>query len=188
MRKRRKAVVWSLIGLSILIAVVLVSIQAPRHAKQPVYNGRTLEQWLDVGAHSGKWGVWGPRNDGKGPTPQQLREAEESVRAIGTNAIPTLLEWISYRASPFRRSAKDVIARVPSAYGARDVLLFTVAGYKHEVRSELGDMGFAILNTNALPAREALSKLLRDSKDAGEPWRQKYFETILFTVTNTPSQ
>ena len=186
MRKRRKALLWTLVGLLIVFAVVLV-FQAPPRVKQPVYNGRTLEKWLDVGAHSGKWGVWGPRNDGKGPTPQQLREAEKSVRAIGTNAIPTLLDWISYRASPFRRSSKDVISVLPPGQ-ARDFLLFTVAGYKHEIRSELGDMGFAILNTNALPAREALSKLVRDSKDAGELWRQKYFEDVLFTITNTPGQ
>src|SRR5215472_6533589 len=103
MRKRRKAFVWTLIGLSFLIAIVLVSTQPPRHDNQPIYNGRTLEQWLDVGAHSPNARVWGPRNDGRGPTPEQLDEAAQAVRAIGTNAIPTLLQWISYRASPPKR-------------------------------------------------------------------------------------
>jgi len=152
MRKRRKALLWTVIGLSILIAVVLISIQPPPRDNQPVYNGRTLEQWLDVGAHSPNCRVWGPRNDGKGPTPQQLREAEESVRAIGTNAIPFLLEWISYRASPRTKSFRAALHLVPLPYQVRDFLLFTVAGYKYEIRSDLAELGFGLLNTNALPA------------------------------------
>ena len=68
----------------------------------------------------------------------------------------------------------------------RDFLFMTVGGGRHETRSDLGELGFALLNTNAPPAREELSKLVRDANDAGEPWRQSYFETILFSVTNTP--
>ena len=138
-----------------------------------------------LGAHSPNRRVWGPRNDGRGPTPQQLREAEESVRAIGTNAIPTLLEWIRYRATPFKRSTKDALARAPLPHEVRDFLLFTLAGYKHEIRSDLAELGFTLLNTNALPAREELSKLVRDSKDAG---RRSALGNTLFTITNTPGQ
>lgn len=187
MRKRRKALVWSVIGLSIVIAVVLVSMPPPpSRDNQPAYKGRTLAQWLDVGAHSPNHWVWGPRNDGKGPTPQQLREAEDSVRAIGTNAIPTLLEWISYKHSPIKQCYKNALEVLPMPQQAR-ILLF-MSGYKHEARSDLAVLGFALLNTNALPAREELSKLVRDANDAGEPWRQRTFEKILFTVTNTPGQ
>src|SRR5215471_17263091 len=164
MRKRRKALVWTLIGFLFVFAVVLVSTQPPRRHNQPVYNGRTLAQWLDVGAHSPNARVWGPRNDGRGPTPQQLRQAEESVRAIGTNAIPTLLEWISYKPSPpkrFIRGLVDLLHMPPQAG------IFLSGGYKPESRSDLAVLGFALLNTNALPARDELSKMVRDEKDGG---------------------
>jgi len=188
MRKRRKALLWTLIGFLFVTAVVLVSTQPPRHDNQPVYNGRTLAQWLDMGGHSGKRGVWGPRNDGRGPTREQLDEAVQAVRAIGTNAFPSLLEWITYRASRPTMFCKDAVHALPMPHGARDLLYLTVGGGKNEIRQDLAELGFTILNTNALPAREALSKLVREENDAGNPWRQSYFEKILFSVTNTPGQ
>ena len=172
MRKRRKALLWTLTGLLFVLAVVLVSTQSPRRDNQPVYNGRTLTQWLDVGAHSPNRRVWGLRNDGRGPTPEQLNEAAQAVRAIGTNAIPFLLEWISYRANGPQRFFKGVLG-FPLPGPVRDFLFMTVGGGKYEIRSDLGELGFALLHTNALPAREALSKLVRDANNAGEPWRDR---------------
>ena len=180
MLKRRKALVWTLIGLSFVIAIVLVL--PPPHDYQPVYNGRTLAQWLDVGAHSPNARVWGPRNDGKGPTPEQLSEAAQAVRAIGTNAIPTLLQWISYKPSRPKRFIRGLLELL---HMPQQAMFFLSGGYKHETRSDLAQLGFAILNTNALPAREELSKLVRDANDAG---RQRALENIRFTITNTPGQ
>ena len=96
------------------------------------------------------------------------------------------MTWVSYRASRHQIFWKDATHALP--HGARDFLFLTLGGGRHEVRSDLGEIGFALLSTNALPAREELSKLVRDAKDAGEPWRQKSFEKILFTITKTPSQ
>ena len=178
---------WTLVGLLIVFAVVLVFIQAPPRVKQPVYNGRTLEQWLDVGAHSPNARVWGPRNDGKGPTPQQLREAEESVRAIGTNAIPFLLEWTGYRPSYGKRFVRGIlevtIDKTHMPWCVRGP--YADLAYRREGLADLGALGFALLNTNALPAREELSNLVRDEKDGG---RQSALGKVLFTVTNTPGQ
>jgi hypothetical protein len=58
-------------------------------------------------------------------------------------------------------------------------------GYRPESRTDLAVLGFALLNTNALPAREELSKMVRDEKDG---WRQSALGKVLFSVTNTPSQ
>jgi hypothetical protein len=182
MRKRRKALLWTLLGLGIIVAVFFMLPQPSPPDNQPVYNGRTLEQWLDVGAHSGQHWVWGPRNDGKGPGPQQLREAEESVRAIGTNAIPTLLEWISYKPRSSKRFIRGLLT---SLHMPQQVTFFLSGGYKHESRSDLAALGFALLSTNALPASEGLSKLVKDEKDGG---RQSALGTVLFSVTNAPSR
>jgi hypothetical protein len=127
--------------------------------------------------------VWGPRADGKGPTLEQIREAEESVRAIGTNALPFLLEWVSYEPGRPKQFFKGLVELGPFRGQARSLLNTTV--YKHENLSDLAELGFAVLNTNALPAREQLSKLVSNTKDAG---RQRAFGKILFTVTNTPGQ
>jgi hypothetical protein len=174
--------IWILLGLGIIVAVFFIVPQPPAPGNQPVYNGRTLEQWLDVGAHSGKHWVWGPRNDGKGPNPRELREAEESVQAIGTNAIPTLLEWISYKPGSSKRFVRGLLT---SVHLPQQVTFFLSGGYKHESRSDLAALGFTLLSTNALPAREGLSKLVRDEKDGG---RQSALGTVLFSVTNAASQ
>jgi hypothetical protein len=63
--------------------------------------------------------------------------------------------------------------------------IFLSGGYKHESRSDSAVLGFALLNTNALPAREELSKMVRDEKDSG---RQSALGKVLFSVTNTPAQ
>jgi hypothetical protein len=182
MWKRRKALVWTLVGLLFFLAILLVSTLSPPRANQPVYNGRTLERWLDVGAHSGNRRVWGPRNDGRGPTPEQLNEAAQAVRAIGTNAIPTLLQWISYKPSGPKRFTRGLLALLHMPPQASYIL---TGGYKPESRSDLAALGFALLSTNALPAHEELSKMVRDEKDGG---RQSDLGEVLFSVTNTPSQ
>lgn len=65
---------------------------------EPSYKGRLLSEWLgDMVAGR----IW----DGASPT-------EKAVQAMGTNAIPTLLEWMSYEPSPaeMRREAGENVA------------------------------------------------------------------------------
>lgn len=54
---------------------------------EPHYNGRSLSEWL--------------RPEPGKPTERKLSaEAQTAIRHIGTNALPTILHWISYEAKP----------------------------------------------------------------------------------------
>jgi hypothetical protein len=72
----------------ILVLCASVAIAAEQ---EPSFNGRLLSQWLgDL--------LLG----GLGSTP-----TEGAVRAMGTNAIPTLLNWIAYEPSPSQPSSQS---------------------------------------------------------------------------------
>ena len=96
MRKRRKALLWTSVGLLLVFAGALV-FTPPRHRNnEPVYTGLTLAQWLDVVARHRVNGYFTTYKKGRPPardaTPEEIKEAEDAIRAIGTNALPCLLE------------------------------------------------------------------------------------------------
>ena len=64
------------------------ALAASSAAEEPSYGGRILSEWLaDVRCCSGVTLVGAPD------------PPKDAVRAMGTNAIPTLLKWISYERS-----------------------------------------------------------------------------------------
>lgn len=179
MRKRRKALLWLLTGLLIVFGVILVS-EPPRHrGNQPVYKGLTLAQWLDVVANhriNGSFPTFRKgRPHSKNATPEQIHEAEEAVHAIGTNALPSLLKWISYEPSHAKRFYRGVYELLPLP---RYPFL-----YRNEELVNLAVQGFAILNTNALPAAEELARMANDTNHV---MRQQRAAKVLNTVTNAP--
>ena len=103
--------------------------------QEPSYNGRLLSQWL-VDLQLGQVG--------DNPT-------EVAVRAMGTNAIPTLLKWISYEQSPSERSS-------PSEETGRRS--YTLSPEERAVRTKYA---FAFLGSAARPAIPELTRLARTS-------------------------
>jgi hypothetical protein len=183
MRKRRKALLWTLIAFLIVLAVILVS-TPPRHRNnQPVYKGLTLRQWLDVVARHRVNGYFTTYQKGRPPardaTPEEIKEAEDAIRAIGTNAFPCLLEWTGYKPSSAKRFIFGVLEPLPQCVYSP---LWSLT-HRREILAQQAVHGFRILHTNAL-AVEALSNLASDSNN---PW-QILAAKALLTVTNTPGQ
>jgi hypothetical protein len=187
MPKRRRAAVWILIGILIVFAVVLVWTKPRQRDSQPVYKGLTLAQWLDVvarGRINGYFPIFQKgRLHSKDATLEQIKEAEEAVRAIGTNALPSLLAWISYEPSHAKRLYRGILDLPPLPDHTRG-FLWGLPGTKHEQLAEFAIQGFRLLNTNALPALADLSRLANDTK---HPMTQILATKALLTVTNTPS-
>jgi hypothetical protein len=84
------------LGLAALVGVVVLGVAAVWvwPPAEPIYKGQPLHYWLrgyapPTSASSS--------NPAPGPTRE---EADEAVRALGTNAIPDLLRMIVYRPSP----------------------------------------------------------------------------------------
>ena len=187
MRKRRKALVWTLVGVSVVIAVVLVATQ-PR--RQPVYNGLTLTQWLDVVDRHRVKGYFTTYQKGRPPardaTPEEIKQAEDAIRVIGTNAFPCLLEWTGYKPGFGKRFVRGVLevtinkTHMPSFVREPYVYL----AYKRERLADLGVHGLRVLHTSA-PAFEALSKM---ASDTNNPRMQQQAAKALLTITNTPGQ
>src|SRR5437773_5748631 len=77
--------------LAIVIAFLLVTvlgllIWGPSRPRDPVFEGRTLTSWLD---HHVASSAASPPYNSPG-----WKKADQALRSIGTNAIPTLLEMI----------------------------------------------------------------------------------------------
>ena len=77
MAKRRKRVI--LLACGVLALGLLWQVLRDR---EPSYQGRTLSEWVEQVGPAYLW------NDSD--------EEVKAVRAIGTNAIPTILKWIRY--------------------------------------------------------------------------------------------
>lgn len=75
-RKRSLAVACGIV----LVLLILVSIVV-KQAGEPSYSGRSLGSWLRV--------LHNPRS-----TPAQQQFAQDAIRAMGTNVIPSLLRQL----------------------------------------------------------------------------------------------
>jgi hypothetical protein len=121
--------------------VVLCASAAIAADQEPSYNGRLLSQWLGD-LQLGQAGV------GVSPT-------EAAVRALGTNAIPTLLKWISYE-----RPLSQQMSEAQATTTWRPSRKLSPAELAERSR-----YAFGMLNAAARPAIPELTRLARTSSD-----------------------
>ena len=88
MRKRTKIAL--LAGLAAVVLVMLWTIPGP---PEPVYQGRRLSDWLKAHDRFSR------------------EEAEEAVRRIGTNAIPSLLGMFRAKDSALKTRFIDLVEK-----------------------------------------------------------------------------
>ncbi len=125
-----------------LLWLPMLALAAVAADPEPSYNGRLLSDWLaDQYASSGVTVVGAPD------------PPREAIRAMGTNAIPTLLKWISYEWSPSEQS-RETGEAAPRWH--RHTL-------STEERADSTPGGFAALGAVARPAIPELTRLARTS-------------------------
>jgi hypothetical protein len=117
----------------------------------PRYQGRSLSEWLMIHCESDR-----PNRD-----PAQRPVAASAIRAIGTNALPQLLEWICYETPSWhsnvtRALPRRLALRLGNSRAARATL------YRGYHRAAAAEMGFRLIETNAVSAIPHLQTLLRD--------------------------
>jgi hypothetical protein len=130
-----KRLVAVLLGLGIPF---VIGWQIWSNTREPSYQGKRLTIWLDEGCENFDWA--GPNT-------------EEAIRAMGKDAIPTLLRLVSTRDSAYRRMMISL---------SRDYDSFPVHLRNRERLQEMGGFGFRVLGGEAKPAVPALIKLLDD--------------------------
>jgi hypothetical protein len=85
MRKRKYLLLTAVLALALLALPAWLVLRSP---PEPAYNGKPLHFWLDQLVHSRMSGVPAILDTDK------TGEAQEAIRAIGANAIPTLLRMV----------------------------------------------------------------------------------------------
>ena len=125
--------------------VILCASVATAADQEPSYHGRLLSEWLaDVHASAGVDVVGAPN------------PPEEAIRAMGTNAIPTLLKWISYEPSPSERSS-ETAGEVPR-------------WRRHTLSTkDLADSTPSAFRILGAQARAAIPELTRLARTSSEP-------------------
>ena len=113
--------------------------------REPSYRGRKLSDWVSLySLHP------------------QDQEAGEAVRQIGTNALPSLLQWIQYEQPGWRARIVDWLDQRP--WVARDNLLHKLVEGPGGTRPSWAIWGFEALGGKALPAVADLARIMHDSK------------------------
>jgi len=139
MSKRRKRIILFACGI---FAVGLTwALLAPRE-REPSYQGRTLSHWFDQVPPGSVW-----TDSDKAP-----------IRAIGTNAIPTILKWISYEPSPLRNEIAMLVGHLSPDLSRR---LFIHA----QQRADRAVTVFSILRSQARVAIPELARLALTASD-----------------------
>ncbi len=142
--------------IAIVVAVLLAGCLVIYFAtpKEPSYQGRTLTQWFwkfnrlrgDVAAY----------DTTLPPHLEEFKSSERAIRAIGTNAIPTLLAWVrDAKSTPIRERLNLLLERQ------------TLIRFRFRLPVEklwMAEECFDLLGTNALPAVPALVQLLQSPK------------------------
>jgi hypothetical protein len=123
------------IGLLLASALGLLAWQASG-PREPVFEDRTLKSWLD---HHVASSAASPPYNSPG-----WKKADQALRSIGTNAIPTLLEMIRAKDPPL-----VVLKLLQVAARHR----WTGINYRYAVtRNEEAEYAFEVLGTNAVGA------------------------------------
>lgn len=110
-RKRRT---WLVLLGSTALLIVLFALLT--HENEPHYKGRPLGYWVTR----------------LGDPTDRPRASEEAIAAIGTNAVPLLLEWIQYEHDPANEmrysSINSILVKLPFRFTVSDRDSFRATG------------------------------------------------------------
>jgi hypothetical protein len=143
MRKRTK--VLSLVAILAIAALLFATL---RKDQEPRYNGRPLSRWVEV------YSDLSTTRDAA-----ELVEAEQAIRAIGTNGLPFLLKWIQKEPPSWQRAARRYL---PGRLSGNAAARFLIDGPDYD-RASGAPVAFGFLGTNAAPAIPELAALMTGS-------------------------
>jgi HEAT repeat protein len=125
-------------------AVMGLGLMATLWLRTPTYEGRSIASWL---------------GDLNGKSSEQTEKAEEAIRALGEDAIPTLLDYIGSRDSKAKEKFNE---------WANDLSLDSLQFGSAYDRRYLAERGFEMLGEVATPAIPKLIPLLADEETRSE--------------------
>lgn len=153
---------------------------------EPRYEGRSLSEWLALQPMPADLEAVTAPSKAERIAAVRARDAriiafraekDFAVRAIGTNALPWLLQWMRYELPPWRQQLLKLATRPVEGktldegkivYGQSLIL------GKAARLAELADLAFIILNTNAAPAIPELETMMKDNQKPDKGLRAIY--------------
>jgi hypothetical protein len=137
-----------MIGFALLLAATSFFALLAARPTEPTYKGKPLSFWI---TKYESYSVY-PHNN----------QAWDAVQAIGTNAIPVMIRWISYQTPKWRQT----LALLERKYVHTDILAL-----RYPPEHDLANQCLSILSTNAPPALPAFVKLMNET--ASHPCSQR---------------
>lgn len=169
---RRKFLI--LAAAVLLLGIVLFA--AVRYHREPSYEGKTLSEWLTSGLY------W---NDG-------VPEVEAvAIRAMGTNVIPFLLDWIQYQPRDWNGKVDKFSLRFLG------LNFFERHQISEAVRAYNAATAFEVFGSEANPAIPELTRLMETSVGDYIPIHSSLalakigpaaFPALLARLTNQPTK
>lgn len=150
--KGRVVAITALICVGGAIAFIVVGFRN----NEPRYEGKTLSQWLALYvAHA---------NDSQG------EHAELAVRAIGTNALPFLLEWVrDEQPSKWKELLVVTLERLPRFIQPQAFRDWQIRQTSASARADRSIVGFELLGPNADAAIPELARVANAANGANAP-------------------
>jgi HEAT repeat protein len=130
------------------VAVTLALLATRRTTDEPSYQDKRLSEWVSL--------LKDNNSDSFDVTGNQIQLA---IQSMGTNALPYLLECISYEPPRWRR---EIRKRLPDEFADNGKVQGLVDGQAHD-RARAAVLAFAMLGTNASPAIPELVSLMQDT-------------------------
>jgi hypothetical protein len=113
--------------------------------REPEYQGKTLSEWMELAYPMGE-----------NYEVAQLERGEQAIRAIGTNALPCLLKWVSYEFPDWRKKLCDL------TQSSTNVMLTRAVWGKAYYRSFRTEWCLRALGTNAASAIPELESIMNN--------------------------
>ena len=140
--------------LGIAAVVLILTIWAVWPTNELGYKGRPYKSWVYDNYEANLYVLHGQEPVGK----EAQRRAQEAIRSIGTNGIPTLIEMLNFKASRPRTFLVSLRAK-------KTPLLWRIAPglYSADDFRSAGVEAFRVLGEDARPAMPALEALMTNS-------------------------
>ncbi len=142
---KRSKLVISLALLALAVGLVVFALVRPA-AREPVYRGRLLREWLVEFDH---------RYYGTGSS----SDASEAIRAMGTNSLPFLIGYLRSKDPPFNRQWVRLKARLNMSRKGGEYAVF----WRRRAATACGELG-----QEGAPAFPSMMEAINDPHAAEE--------------------